>query len=217
MLVAKKALKSITEAFLKSVKDYGIEINDEAGNVADSLEEVLAEHGVLVEEEVSFNDLNNTQHASWVKIAESYVPDSDKASLNMETIAEHLFNKHEGNQSAFHGTNQQLTMVDWRTPEGSPLESPTHNTTYDVIVQLGNQIGIDFLTDNDQPVMGVLIEVKHGVPCLHIDIDGSDTLMHIHKSKKSLVFTPDSKVNYFEQPDEDDLLYPSLNAQKVRA
>ena len=86
MLVAKKALKSITEAFLKSVKDYGIEINDEAGNVADSLEEVLAEHGVLVEEEVSFNDLNNTQHASWVKIAESYVPDSDKACLTWKPL-----------------------------------------------------------------------------------------------------------------------------------
>lgn len=217
MLVAKKALKSITEAFLKSVNDYGLNIKDDDGIVACALESVLAEQGIIVEEEVSFGELNNDQHMSWLAIAESYIPDSDKAPLNMETIAEHLFNKHEGNQSAFHGTNQQLTMVDWRTPEGSPLESPTHNTTYDVIVQLGNQIGIEFLTDNDKPVMGVLIEVNHGVPCLHIDIDGSDTLMHIHKSKKSLVFTPDSKVNYFEQPDEDDLLYPSLNAQKVRA
>ena len=217
MLVSNKALKSITEAFLKSVNDYGLNIKDEDGTVASALESVLAEQGIIVEEEVSFNELNGDQHMSWMAIAESHVPDSDKTSLNMETIAEQLFNKHEGNQSAFHGTNQQLTMVDWRTPEGTPLESPDHNTVYDVKVDLGNQIGIEFLTDNEQPVMGLLIEVNHGVPCVHIDIDGGDTLMHIHKSKNSLVFTPDSEIDYFERPDDDDLIYPSRNAQKVRA
>lgn len=217
MLVSNKALKSITEAFLKSVKDYGIEINDVAGNVSGSLEEVLAEHGVLVEEEVSFNELNNTQYASWVKIAESYIPESDKASLNMETIAEHLFNKYEGNQSVFRNTKQKISMVDWRILEKSELESPTHNMMYDVNVDLGNQIGIEFLSGKDEPVMGLMIEVNHGVPMIHIDIEGGDSLIHIHKSKSSLVFTPDSEIDYFERPDEDDLIYPSLNAQKIRA
>ncbi|APE04137.1 hypothetical protein BM526_19405 (plasmid) [Alteromonas mediterranea] len=217
MLVAKKALESITEAFLKSVNDYGLNIKDEDGGVACALESVLAEQGIIVEEEVSFAELNNDQHMSWLAIAESHIPDSDKASLNMETIAELLFNKYEGNQSSFLSAKQQLTMVDWRTPEGSPLKSPTHNTMYDVNVDLGNQIGIEFLSGKDEPVMGLMIEVNHGVPMIHIDIEGGDSLIHIHKSKSSLVFTPDTEIDYFERPDEDDLIYPSLNAQKIRA
>ena len=216
MLLSKSALDTITKNLKRDIGNYGISLDDNASAmILQNVESMLAEQGILVEESVTLDDLNDTQHKSWMDIAYMNTPAECHDETNLEKVATALFNKYDGNQSAFKGTKTTRHMVDWRIPEGTPLESTEHDKPYTVNVEVGNQSFVEFIDSEKEPVMAVMIEVNHGTPMLHIELEGGDTLIHIHKTDKGLVFTPDCERTRFIDVPESDLIYPASNSRLI--
>lgn len=114
-----------------------------------------------------------------------------------------------------HQALTQGQMVDWRILEDTP--TPTeHRNAFSINVQMGNQVAIDIKQEDGEPSLGLLIEINHGTPALHVDLDGGDSLVHIHKGQDGLVITPDKDDDRFEQAEMDDLSYHSMNSIVIR-
>lgn len=111
------------------------------------------------------------------------------------------------------GEDQRLNfkMVDWRVREREAVvagdEHPYHVTAY-----IGNQCYFEFLDHHDEPVFGLTMEINNGVPALHIDMDGGDAMLHIHKAHNGLVLTPDNHHICFHSAPVDRYGYESRNA-----
>lgn len=109
-----------------------------------------------------------------------------------------------------------LPMVDWRIPEGEPVEDPEDKKQYRMVARLGNQNFIEILDEKGEPRFGLVLEINNGVPAMHIDTDGGDTLLHIHAVHGGLVLTPDCDQMRFEEAPQDRYCYDSENAMLIR-
>lgn len=98
------------------------------------------------------------------------------------------------------------TMEDWRICEGGPVED-NERTRYNTELTIGNQIYVEITEENGEPCMGFILEINHGVPALHIDVDGGNCIVHIHKTKEGILLTPDYSEAIFETPEMSKLSY----------
>ncbi|EJU19103.1 MULTISPECIES: hypothetical protein [Enterobacterales] len=83
-------------------------------------------------------------------------------------------------------------MTDWRIPEGEPVCHEADRKTYTAIFHLDNQTSVELVDEAGQHCLGVLLEINHGVPALHLKASGGDVLLHIHAAQGGLVITPDN-------------------------
>lgn len=94
-------------------------------------------------------------------------------------------------------------MTDWRIPEGEHVcheaDCRIHTATY----HLDNQTSIEVADDTGQLCLGVLLEIDHGVPALHLKVAGGDTLLHLYAAHGGLVLAPRS-IGILFQPAECD-------------
>ena len=108
------------------------------------------------------------------------------------------------------------SMQDWRIDVGEEAVGEVvpddERQVYQVTVQVGNQTAIEIVDAQGEPSLGVMIEINHGVPAVHIDADGSDSLVHIHKAQGGIVLTPESK---FQQAEVDKFAYNETNSLRV--
>lgn len=98
-------------------------------------------------------------------------------------------------------------MVDWRIPEGVNVDEPGDQRAYSMNVSVGNQSFIEIMNQDGDPCFGLAIEINHGVPAIHIDLDGGDSLLHIHAVNGGLVLTPDDAGTRFQQADINRFSY----------
>jgi hypothetical protein len=83
-----------------------------------------------------------------------------------------------------------LEMVDWCSSEGDIPDADKGN--YKVKYNIGNQAAVELVDESNEPVFGFMFEINNGVPALHIDLDGGDAVLHIHKAHDGLILTPNS-------------------------
>lgn len=114
-------------------------------------------------------------------------------------------------------------MVDWRVESNKHLAPADreavpaeYNKQYSASIKPGNQIGIEINDEDGEPSLGLLIEINHGTPALHIDLDGGGNVLHLHKGQGGLVITPDSQFVRFAQAEDDELSYHDANSLLVR-
>jgi len=98
-------------------------------------------------------------------------------------------------------------MNDWRLLEGEPLDSEQDGTVYDVSAYIDNQTSFELFDKEEEPVLGFVFEINMGVPALHIDIGGGDSILHIHMAHDGLVLTPDDDRVTFETAEPDRFAY----------
>ena len=110
-----------------------------------------------------------------------------------------------------HNALTQSTMEDWRIAENAPIPD-SHRKTFIANIDMGNQITIEIKQENGEPSLGLLIEINHGTPALHIDIDGGDSLLHIHKGQNGLVISPEESFQRFETAAMDEISYHNPNS-----
>lgn len=216
MLLSQSALKTIAATLNSSVSDYGINLKvEEKTHLKEGIEAMLAWCGVIVEETVSFEDLNDTQHSAWIEVAKEYSPvDKMEDEQAMLDTASALFTKYEGNLNPFKQSKLTKHVVDWQVAGDEEVEEIL-TSPYQLNIDMGNQTGLEVIDMKGEPVMGVLFEINRGTPSLHVEIDGYDTLIHMHRIKGGLVITPDRNSNYFEKPSKEELVYPSRNSTKI--
>jgi hypothetical protein len=83
-----------------------------------------------------------------------------------------------------------LKMVDQCSSEGGIPDAD--KGIYKVKYSIGNQAAVELVDELNQPVFGFIFNIDKGVPALHIDLDGGDAVLHIHKAHDGLVLTPNS-------------------------
>ena len=64
---------------------------------------------------------------------------------------------------------------------------------YTATAYLGTQSTLEIMDEHGDSSLGLAIEIDKGVPTIHINIDGGDSVLHLHKSPKGLVITPDNR------------------------
>ncbi|MFV7771690.1 hypothetical protein [Shewanella marisflavi] len=131
-------------------------------------------------------------------------------------ILDEFYTVLEVNLLAQHQALTQGPMVDWRFAGNALHLEPvreSYKNDYTVEVQFGNQIALEIKQSDGEPALGMLIEINHGTPAVHIDIDGDD-LLHIHKGQGGLVLTPDE--SRFEQAAMDELSYNNPNSLLIK-
>ncbi len=89
-------------------------------------------------------------------------------------------------------------MVDWRLHDDEDVEQCGDERPYLVAASIGNESRLNFTDQHGEPCVGVMIEINHGVPAVHIDINGGDSVLHIHAVDGGLVLTPDDPSARFE-------------------
>lgn len=109
----------------------------------------------------------------------------------------------------------QFKMMDWRVTEEVAFEK-ADDRQYLVKASIGNQASLELLSDEGEPCFGLMIEINHGVPAVHIDIDGGDAILHIHAAQGGLVLTPDDAGSRFEQAELDRYSYNDKNSLVIR-
>ncbi|MFV1269825.1 hypothetical protein QMK95_29340, partial [Klebsiella pneumoniae] len=62
----------------------------------------------------------------------------------------------------------------------------------------------------------LLLEINHGVPALHLNGSGGDTLLHVHAAQGGLVLTPDSSGVLFQRAGCDRYAYRDQNSLLVK-
>ncbi len=103
-------------------------------------------------------------------------------------------------------------MIGWEVMESSYISKeeqtnyPEHyQKRYHAQVTVGNQISIDIKDEQNEPSIGMMIEISCGTPAIHIDLDGGDNVIHIHKACDGLVVTPETNVTIEEcEPGSSD-------------
>lgn len=82
-------------------------------------------------------------------------------------------------------------MADWRIAEDSELLHEDDGRPYTATLHIVNQTSLKLMDETGEPCFGVLVEINHGVPALHLNVAGGDNLLHIHVAQGGLVLTPD--------------------------
>lgn len=80
-------------------------------------------------------------------------------------------------------------IIDWRAHEGMDTEEAGDERPYQFSFHSGNQPCLIFSDTNGDEILGVGVEINHGVPALHLDICG-DSFLHIHADGERLVLAP---------------------------
>lgn len=122
------------------------------------------------------------------------------------------------NKALFQGeqANLSLEIVDWCSKESEALEHKGDDRPYSVEVQLGNQSFFEIREKDGESCIGLMIKINKGVPAIHIDTDGEETLLHIHKAQGGLVLTPEDQYYHFVPAKPDRHAYQSRNAVLIR-
>ncbi|MCQ1034950.1 hypothetical protein [Klebsiella pneumoniae] len=87
---------------------------------------------------------------------------------------------------------------------------------YTATYHLDNQTSIEVADDTGQLCLGVLLEINHGVPALHLNVSGGDKLLHVHAAQGGLVLTPDSSGVRFQGAECDRYAYRDQNSLLVK-
>lgn len=140
------------------------------------------------------------------------VPDASEVRKTRAALRSLLVNK----PAEVEKNEVSLPMVDWRIPEGTPVEAPGDEQPFRMIACMGNQSFIEILDENGEPRFGLVLEIDNGVPAIHIDTDGGDALLHIRAAHDGLVLTPDSDQIRFEEAPQDRYCFFSQNAKLIR-
>jgi hypothetical protein len=137
-------------------------------------------------------------------------PLSSSHITNVRTALQGLLS----NKALADGQSQTLefSMTDWRVSERTDVEVDGDEKPYKVSASIGNQSSLEFMDENGDPCFGLMIEINHGVPALHIDIDGGSSTLHIHAANGGLVLTPDSLDKRFEQAEINRFSYDNKNS-----
>ncbi|MCZ4337658.1 hypothetical protein [Shewanella colwelliana] len=143
----------------------------------------------------------------------------DLSSKLINVAGDHLAQKAQGATSQAQALTQG-PMVDWRIYDNELNQEPTpesYKKQYTVEMQFANQIALEIMQSDGEPALGMLIEINHGTPAVHIDLEGGDTLLHIHKGQGGLVLTPDNCRKDFESAAIDELSYNAPNSLLLKA
>lgn len=151
---------------------------------------------------------------------DDYIESDSPESLSPVSIA-HTRCELQGllsNAGLSNGKPQTLdfSMVDWRVPENTDLEEIGDDRCYSVTAYIGNQCALEFLDDKGEPRLGLMLEINHGVPALHIDVDGGDALLHIHATNGGLVLTPDNYSSRFQSAELNRFSYNDKSSVLIR-
>jgi hypothetical protein len=122
------------------------------------------------------------------------------------------------NSALAQGHRQSLTskMVDWRVTEDSDLEAEGDDRPYSLCASIGNQSCLEIMDEHGDPRVGIMVEINQGVPAFHIDIDGGDTLLHMHVAQGGLVITPEDSRARFESAAVDRFTYQENGSLLLR-
>lgn len=101
-------------------------------------------------------------------------------------------------------------MNDWQISEGNSIPDADQRE-YDVEFCIGNQTFIEIKHANEI-FLGLIIEINNGVPCIHLDVDGSANVLHIHAAQGGFVLTPDSSSTTFAPAELDRYAYKCNNS-----
>ena len=71
--------------------------------------------------------------------------------------------------------------------------------------------------ETGEPCLGVLLEINHGVPALHLNVAGGDTILHIHAAQGGLVMTPDHSGIQIDCAEPDRYAYHDGTSLLVRS
>ncbi len=111
----------------------------------------------------------------------------------------------------------RLTMRDWRIEEDATEDmQPGDDAEFQIEFSPGNQSYLQITDANNEPVMGMIIEINNGVPALHISMNGDCNLLHAHVINESIVLTPDHHRDRFQTVAPDRYNYFSTNAMELR-
>jgi hypothetical protein len=104
-----------------------------------------------------------------------------------------------------------LTISDWKHAQGEPV-AVEEQQAFRANVSLGNQTHIDLYSSTGDYVLGLMVEINHGTPAVHINVQDDDSLLHIHKAQGGLVITPDDNTARFVPAESDRHSYRSSNS-----
>ncbi len=104
-------------------------------------------------------------------------------------------------------TKQTLSITDWQLTECPEEVAENEKSEYQLNVEVGNQTYVDILDSSEEPVLGFVLEINKGVPALHIDTDGGDCVIHLHKTPVGIVITPDNPSVVIEQAERSKFTY----------
>ena len=128
--------------------------------------------------------------------------------LGVEITAEQANKTRQALKSLFRAEAQSLTMTDWDECKSQ------HEFKADI--RIGNQTAIEIIDAGGEPIMGFMLEINKGVPALHIDTDGGDAVLHIHKAQGGLVLCPDGVDQRFESAIMDEFSYNDYRALLIK-
>lgn len=111
----------------------------------------------------------------------------------------------------------QLKMADWRIAEDSELLHEDDGRPYTATLDIANQTSLKLLDETGEPCFGVLVEINHGVPALHLNVAGGDNLLHIHVAQGGLVLTPDHTGVQIGYAEPDRYAYHDKTSLLVRS
>lgn len=106
--------------------------------------------------------------------------------------------------------------MDWRISEQVEKAQIGDDRQYTVNVNLSNQSRFDIFDNKGEPCFGMIVEINHGVPAVHLDIDGGDSTLHIHAVNGGLVLTPDEKDRIFESAEINRYSYNDQSSLFIR-
>lgn len=114
----------------------------------------------------------------------------------------------------------RLKALDWRWGHDDVLSDRERESlslaSYSMEVHIGNQSGIEFMDSCGEPVVGLAIEINHGVPAFHFDVNGGDSILHIQVAKDGLVITPGNSDVAFKSPDSGVDVYDDPRSMVCR-
>lgn len=128
--------------------------------------------------------------------------------IGVAITAEQANKTRQALKSLFRAETHSFTMTDWDE------NKPQHEFTAEI--RGGNQPSIEIVDADGEPVMGFIVEINKGVPAIHIDTDGGDALLHIHKAHDGLVLCPDSNDDHFEAAPIDQFSYNDQRALLIK-
>lgn len=135
------------------------------------------------------NVWSNYHVDAWAEEGQENVPDTAIVQSERRTLQNLLIG---AAQTEFAGAPVVKRMKDWRLAEGEPVSLETDKKAYTAICYIDNQTSIELVDEAGEPCLGLLLEINHGVPALHLNASGGDVLLHIHAAQGGLVITPDN-------------------------
>lgn len=109
-----------------------------------------------------------------------------------------------------------FTKSDWCISDEVYIDKVRDKTGYSLNVSLGNQSSIEFSDQNGDPILGLCIEIDKGVPAIHFDVSGGNSILHAHLVDGGLVLSPSGSHCEFLPAEVSQYTYDSDGSMLIR-